>query len=57
MVQLFEMILIEIFEERPRPDRMRRNREIVNVLFPIAADFVGRRHARTLYYLRPRIPE
>ena len=45
MMQLLEVILIEIVEEPARSDRMLRDLEIVDVPFPVRANFVDRRHA------------
>ena len=53
VMQLFEVILIEIVKESTRPDRVRRDLEIVNVLFPVAADVVDGGHAAPLYYSHP----
>jgi len=39
------MVLIEIVEEPARADRMPRDLEIVDVLFPVLADCLGRGHA------------
>ncbi len=49
VMQLFEVILVQILEEPARPDRVRRDFEIVDVLFPVRADFVDGRHAG--YYI------
>ena len=38
VVQLLEVVLVEIGEEPRRPDRVRRDLEIVNVLVPVVAD-------------------
>ena len=38
MVELLEMILIEVGEESRRPDRVRRDLEVVDVLVPVVAD-------------------
>ena len=45
VMQLFEVILIEIVEEAARADRMPRDLEIVNVLFPVRANVIDRRHS------------
>src|SRR5262245_25282305 len=53
MVELFKMVLIEIGEEPWRPDRMRRDLEIVYVLIPILPNIVcgcGRRRRHGAYY-------
>ena len=44
MMQLFEVVVIEIVEEPARADRMARDVEIVNVLFPVCPDLVYRGH-------------
>ena len=44
-MEFLEMILIEIVEESTRADRMLRDLEIVDVLFPVVADVRRRRHA------------
>ncbi len=48
MMQLLEVILIEIVEEPARADRMPGDLEIVDVPFPVGADFVDGRHADTI---------
>ena len=55
VVQLLEMILIEIVEESARPDRMRGDLEIVDMLFPVRANFVDGRHAG-YYSVSVRVP-
>jgi hypothetical protein len=38
VMELVEMVLIEIGEEPRRPDGMRRDVEVVDVLIPVAPD-------------------
>jgi hypothetical protein len=45
MVQLLEVVLIEVVEETTRADRVARDFEVVNVLFPVTPDLTGSRHA------------
>ena len=49
VMELLEVILIEIVEEPARPHRMAGDFEIVDMLFPVPANFVDGRHAG--YYI------
>jgi hypothetical protein len=44
VMKLLEMVVIEIVKESARSDGMPCDLEIVNVLFPIGPNFVGRGH-------------
>ena len=50
MVKLLEMILIEVVEKPARADRVLRDLEIVDVLLPVFAHLVDRRHRQTIIY-------
>lgn len=53
VMELLEMVLIQVGEKAWRPDRMRRDFEIVDVLVPILANIVrgcGRRRRHEAYY-------
>jgi len=45
VMELFEVILVEIVEEAPGPDRMPRDRQVVDVMIPVAAHLRCRHHA------------
>ena len=45
-MELLEMVVIQIGEETTRSHRMLRNLKIMNVLIPVRADLIYRRHAR-----------